>query len=184
MNRRVAVLGLLWLAISGAVVFAPGCYGRNCEGEATTFGANPGEGVMIDPDTWASGPVDGPWLNYSRQRYYVFDVRALGGRTPQLILPYVSASPDPIETGGDFTLGSGNLAKLLHPGPNRVDVYNDSCSDYFLRLVIKVQPFPPVPDAGLSDASRDDSDADNADSGVADPTDPNDNDVVDAGEDQ
>jgi hypothetical protein len=154
--RRVVVLVAIWLVISVAVVFAPGCYGRNCEGGFETYGTDPGQGRMLDENTWESNPQDGTWLPYPRQRYYIFDIRALSGRTPQEILPYLSAQADP-KAGGNFTLGAGNLALLSNASPNRIDVRNDSCSDYFLRLVVKVSPLPPTA-TPAGDAS-DDEDA-------------------------
>ena len=37
---------------------------------------------MIDENTWESGPMDGTWLSFPRQRAYIFDIPALGGRVP------------------------------------------------------------------------------------------------------
>lgn len=125
------------------------------------FGNEPGQGSMIDENTWQSNSVDEPWLPFPRQRYYSFDLRALGGRIPHLPLPYVSPSPTPAKDGMDFVVGSGNLAKLLHVGPNRIDVLNDTCSDFYLRLIVEAQPFPPAApaDGGADDAPDDAPDA-------------------------
>jgi hypothetical protein len=141
-SRRLLALGGLWLAVSGAVVFAPGCYGNNCNGQLVSFGAEPGQGHLVDETTWESNAPDQAFLPFPRQQYYIFDMRALGGRTPTTVLPYIAAQANPV--GGNFTLGAGNLALLFNDGPNRVDVKNDSCSDYFLRLVVTVPPLPPV----------------------------------------
>ncbi|MBX3212860.1 MAG: hypothetical protein KF850_12555 [Labilithrix sp.] len=167
--RRVLALGALWAAISAAALAAPGCYGRNCEGGLEVFGANEGEGEMIDEDTWESGPMNGTWLWFPRQRTYIFDLRVLGGRVPYNVYPYISASPDPMTVGPNGTIGSGNLALLSSIGPNRVDVRNDSCSDYYLRLVVEAKPMPPAlpaddggAEAGTNDAGGDDADAGDA----------------------
>lgn len=145
---------MLWLSISAAALFAPGCYGRNCEGGVETYGADPGQGRMLDEDTWESSPQDGKWLWFPRQRTFVFDIRALSGRTPQIILPYLSAVAEPSKTG-NFTPGGGNLTLLSGARPNGINVTNDTCSDYYLRLVVSAAPLPPaVPDATApSDAS-------------------------------
>jgi hypothetical protein len=154
--RRILALGALWLAISSAVLLAPGCYGRNCEGGVETFGTDGGQGRMLNADTWESGAIDGNWLWFPRQRYYVFDIRAMNGRTPRIILPYLSAHAEP-NKGGNFTLGGGNLALLSNALPNRIDIRNDSCSDYYLHLVVEAAPFPPAlpesDDAGTIDAA-------------------------------
>ncbi|MBX3263503.1 MAG: hypothetical protein KF782_27780 [Labilithrix sp.] len=170
-RRRVVALGALWAAISAAALAAPGCYGRNCEGGLEVYGANEGEGRMIDEDTWESGPMNGTWLWFPRQRTYLFDLRVLGGRVPYSVEPYIAASPDPMTVGPNGTIGSGNLALLSNVSANRVDVRNDSCSDYYLRLVVKVEPMPPAlpaddgggADAGTNDAAADDIDPDAGD---------------------
>ncbi|MDF2691882.1 MAG: hypothetical protein K0S65_265 [Labilithrix sp.] len=166
--RRIGALATIWGAISAAALIAPGCYGRNCEGGVENFGAEPGQGGMIDENTWESSPMDGTWLWFPRQRVYFFDIPPLGGRVPKLVVPYVAASPQPQINGGNFTVGAGNIALLSGVRANHVDIRNDTCSDYYLRLVLLVEPLPPaVPgddggaDGGIPDASADeDADAD------------------------
>ena len=170
-RRRLFALGGLWLAISAAVLLAPGCYGRNCEPSIETFGIDPGQGRMVNDTTWESSPQDSRWVPFPRQRYYVFDIRALGGRTPQIVLPYVSAQEEPMKGGGNYTLGGGNLTLLANALPNRIDVKNDTCSDYFLRLVVIVPPLPPEAtpdrqdDASAPDGAGDAGATDAADAG-------------------
>lgn len=162
--RRVLALGALWLTISASALAAPGCYGRNCEGGFELYDVDGGHGRMVDENTWESNPINGEWLWYPRQRAYIFDIRALGGRTPFSVEPYLSAAREPMK-GGDATLGSGNLALIANVAPNRVDIRNDSCSDFYLRLVVRVPPLaPPLP-------PTDDGGADAADPGTADATD-------------
>lgn len=139
--RRAHVLVGLWAVVSAAAVFGPGCYGRNCEGTTERVGANAGEGRMLDANTWESAPMDGDWLPFPRQRYYAFEIQALDSRVPYEVIPYVSPRVHPAGTS-DFTIGSGNLTLLYNPRPNGIDVKNDSCSDYFLRLLVKVPPLP------------------------------------------
>jgi hypothetical protein len=167
--RRAHTLVGLWLAISGAVVLAPGCYGRNCQGDAQTFGAEPGQGHMLDDNTWESTDQRDPWLPFPRQRQYVFDLRALGGRTPAIVWPYISAAPDPWENGNNFAPGGGNLSEILNPSAGHVEVKNDTCSDYYLRLVVWAPPAPPVEplDGGNVTSPADASVADAADAGDA-----------------
>lgn len=165
--RRVLALGALWLSISAGALAAPGCYGRNCEGTVETFGVDTDQGEMIDENTWESGPIDGTYLPFPRQRAYIFDIRSLGGRIPFRVEPYLSASPEPMKSG-NFINGSGNLAIFSNALPNRVDIRNDSCSDFYLRLVVEAKPLPPeLPavddggaDAGTVDAADDDAGSD------------------------
>lgn len=159
-RRRVLAFVALWIAISAAALLAPGCYGRNCEGGFETYGPDAGQGFMVDENRWASGPMDGTWLWFPRQRYYIFDVRAFGGRAPTAIFPYISGTPEPTKNGGNYAPAAGNLAEIFSAGPNRFDIKNDSCSDYYLYVVVDLPPLPPEApaddagaDAGIADAS-------------------------------
>jgi hypothetical protein len=161
---RCFALGGLWVVVSCAILIAPGCYGRNCDPSFETYGDQPGEGRMLTEDIWESTPVDGTWLWFPRQRYYAITL-PLSGRAPQIVLPYLSAQPEPMKTGADFTLGAGNLALVHNALPNRVDIRNDTCSDYYLRLVVITTPLPA--DAGAPEAG-----AEGDDGGASDANDP------------
>lgn len=163
---RASVLGALWLSVSTAVVVMPGCYGRNCEGKAEKYDIVTGGGYMLDANTWVSGPISGDWLPFPRQRTWVFDIPELGGRTPEHFTAYISANKNP-STSGDLTTASGNLAKFSFPRPGGINILNDSCSDYYLHLVLQTSELAPPVDA--SDPGK---------TGAA-PVDP----VVDAGDD-
>jgi hypothetical protein len=71
----------------------------------------------------------------------------LGGRHPELPLAFVRVDPQPDKSGADFS-STGNLAKMKFVGPNHVEVFNDSCSDFYLRLYVEASPFPPASDGG------------------------------------
>jgi hypothetical protein len=142
-RRRLIFFALLWIVIVGLVALAsPGCYGRNCEAGLQTFGTDPGQGRMIDENTWESSPQEGEWIPYPKQVFLSINIPGLNGRTPQIVLPYISAAPNPRKTGSTQTLGGGNLALIVNVSPNHVDLINDSCSDYYLRLVVVASPFP------------------------------------------
>jgi hypothetical protein len=169
-KRRVAALAALWCIAAAGIVIAPGCYGRNCEGDSATYGAALGEGRMTSETRWESNAMDEAWVPFPRQRYIVFDIRALGGRRPRNVTPLVSGHPNPGKEGRDFTIGSGNIALQFNWLPNRVDLKNDSCSDYYLHLEVEVDPFPPATDAAAPtpDAS---STPDAGDASIPDATD-------------
>ena len=155
-RRRVAAIVALWVTVMGAVSLASGCYGRTCEGEVTFFGKNAGEGRLLGADTWESGPIDGTWLPFPKQRAWVFELRDLGGRLPAVVTPYVSAQADPTrEPGGSFAIAAGNLAEISGIASNQVVVRNGTCADYFIRVVVEAAPRgpdaeapSPIPDAG------------------------------------
>lgn len=154
-KRVFALLGL-WAAVMGATSFAAGCYGHNCDGDVQVFGRNPGEGRLLSADLWESSPVDGVWLEFPKQRIWIFDLTALGNdRQPQLILPYVSAEPDPNRSGGNGTIAAGNLAEQSGVANGQVVIKNGTCADYYLRLVVLAAPRPPTAPPISSDAGSD-----------------------------
>jgi hypothetical protein len=155
-KKRVPAFVVLWLSVSAAAIIAPGCYGRNCEGSLEVYGANAGQGSMLDENIWQSTALTEDWLPFPKQKYFIFDLHALGGRTPAAVMPYLSANPNP-KNGSDSTLGGGNIALMFNTGPNRVDVKNDTCSDYFIRLVVLAPDFPPS--SGLDAGGAGDADA-------------------------
>lgn len=163
---------MLWIAISGAALVAPACYPRNCDGGMVTFGADPGQGRMVSPDLWESTGQSENWLWFPRQRAYVFVVPAWEGRTPWAVIPYVSAQERP--QGSNYVIGAGNITLLSATEANRVNVTNDTCSDYYLRLAVTFAPQPDESDGGTPatpelDASSTDAAADDAGDAEAGP---------------
>ncbi|MBX3191779.1 MAG: hypothetical protein KF819_32615 [Labilithrix sp.] len=159
----MGALVALWATVMLGVGLASGCYGRNCEGEVLAFGSKPGEGRLINADTWASGPMDGRWLPFPRQRVWVFDLKDLGDRIPQFPMPFVSAQEDPVLLDGNFTVGAGNIAEISAVGPGRIAVRNGTCADYYLYLVVTASPLPGATSSGAvpeADASTDAASAD------------------------
>jgi len=161
-KRRVVGLVALWGIMMGGIGSAS-CYGHTCDGDSQVWGRVPGEGRLVDEDTWESTPIDGDWIPFTRQRVWFFEMRELGDRTPYEITPLISAERNPVHDNGNWTEGSGNLAEQSGAGPGRIAVKNNTCADYYIRIVAHAAPRPPqapVPDAG---ASR--TDASTADAG-------------------
>ncbi len=146
----------LWTVVMGAVSFEAGCYGHICDGDVQIYGRNSDEGRLFTADKWESGAIDGKWLPFPKQRVWIFDLHELGGRTPVVVIPYVSAQSDPDhEVGGNFTIAAGNLAEISATNPDQVVIHNGTCADYFLRVVVEAAPRAPnasvptpIPDAG------------------------------------
>ena len=136
----------LWIVVMVAVASASGCYGHNCDGSLLVYGREPGEGRLLSADLWESNPIDGVWLDFPRQRVWVFDLHDLGDRIPQVIVPYVSAQADPNhEAGGNFTVAAGNLAEISGVQNNQVVIHNGTCADYFLRVTVEAAPRATMP---------------------------------------
>jgi hypothetical protein len=155
-RRRVAALIVLWTVVMVALASASGCYGHNCDGDVQTFGHDPGQGELLSADLWESSPIDGVWLDFPRARLWIFDLHDLGDRTPQVIIPYVSAQANPNnEPGGNFTSAAGNLAEISGVANNQVVIHNGTCADYFLRLTVQAAPRASTPSATDTDGGTD-----------------------------
>lgn len=153
--KRALVLAALWASVTGGLAALAGCYGNICDPSFVRYGRAAGEGRLLDEDTWESNPVEGTWLAFPRQRVYEFDLSALGDRTPQLIVPYISAEPN----GASHTIGAGNLAELSSVTRARATVKNGTCADYYLRLVAVAPPRAPTPTAPTAPTTTPPADA-------------------------
>jgi hypothetical protein len=152
-RKRVVFAVVLWALVTAATAATSSCYTHNCDGTGVDYGENPGEGHMLNANTWESNPIDGDWLDFSRQRAYYFDLKLLGNRPPQIIVPYISAEKNPLATGDNFTIGSGNLTELSNAQAGYLTVHNGTCADYFLRVVVIAADNGSELDAGDTDAN-------------------------------
>lgn len=140
--------------MGGAGSFAS-CYGHNCDGSTTVYGRNAGEGELVNADTWESSPQTGNSIPYLREETIFFEVPQLEDRVPYLVLPLVSAEQNVTSTGGNETVGSGNLAEISGITAGHFAVHNDTCADYFVRVVAFFAPVgaavpSPAPSVGAS----------------------------------
>ena len=147
--RRLGALTAVWAVLGGGALVFSACYGRNCEGAQLQYGTDAGQGELLDENTWESSPVAGNWLPFFRQHSIVMTI-PFGGRTPFDAHAYVSAQPVP--QTGQWTTGSGNLVEQIW-NTNQVIVINDTCSDYYIRVVAFAPPFG-VADGGANPATR------------------------------
>lgn len=158
-RKRVAAAVALFFVVMGSVSLASGCYGHNCDGDVLVWGRNAGEGRLLSADLYESSPIDGVWLDFPKQRAWIFDLHDLGDRVPQVITPYVSAQADPNhEPGGNFAVAAGNLAEISGVTKGQVVVHNGTCADYFLRVTVQAAPLAPsasIPPSPTPDAGND-----------------------------
>ena len=144
-TKRVVAVIALWATVMGSVTIAAGCYGHICDGDVVIYGRNANEGHLINADTWESTAVDARWLDFPKQRVYQFELHDLGDRLPVEPIAYVSAQADPEHEGGNFVLAAGNLAEFSSPEKGKIVVKNDTCADYFVRVVVQAPPRPSAP---------------------------------------
>lgn len=163
--RLFATLALPFVLSAGSA--SVGCFDGSCDEQLSRTA--PGSGRLIDANTWESGPIDGEWLRYDHRMLLVLDTSLLGTRIPTSVLVYISADPRPLQ-GGTFTIGGGNVADITVPGPGAIYVKNNSCAEYYARVVVQAAPLEP--DGGAPDAGADAPDGASAsDGGDAGPSD-------------
>ncbi|NOU31680.1 MAG: hypothetical protein HOO96_27580 [Polyangiaceae bacterium] len=148
--RLFATLALPFVLSAGGA--SVGCFDGSCDDQESR--TQPGSGRLVDADTWESGPIDGEWLRYDHRMLIAFDTSLLGTRLPDSVLVYISADKRPLQ-GGSFTIAGGNVADITIGGPGAVYVKNNSCAEYYIRLVVHAPP--QAPDAGATDAGSGDA---------------------------
>jgi len=148
--RPVVLLACVtgWLALPTAVapaLLSTACTGNDCEGDVQTFPKCGGELAGGDPDVWESGPITGTYLDYHGERTWLFDPSGwMGSRVPINVFAYPSFAPNANEDGG-FATASGNLAEywVEEVGDGyQIKVLNDTCAQYYLRVVVEYAPYP------------------------------------------
>jgi hypothetical protein len=127
------------LAVAPTLMSGAGCAGNDCAADVQTLPKCAGE--PIDADHWESGPVDGTYLDFHGERTWVLDPSGwMGSRKPFDYEAYLALSPQPNAEGGSgFAQSAGNLAELTLSQVGdawQVEVLNDTCAQYYLRVVL------------------------------------------------
>jgi len=163
-KRLVASLAF-GLAIVPALATAPAaCFPQGqCDFTSAEYCA-PGDtscaGHLIDPYTWESGPIDGAWLDFRHNKTWLLHFR--DGVTQQTIqgtvyepLVWIAPEAEASAPGGQYVTAGGNLAEWSTASDaTSLNLHNDTCADYFFRVVVHASPDGTPPDAG-ADASQD-----------------------------
>jgi hypothetical protein len=117
-------------------------------------------GRWVDATTWESNPIDSHWIPYPGERLIIFHLRdpktgvELNDDAIYEIRAYIASSSG----GFDGTLASGLLSEVStwcsdSAGRRRACALNDTCADYFLRVIIHTIAPTIAPDAGVKDAA-------------------------------
>jgi hypothetical protein len=149
-----AIVAVLTGTLIVPVVAAPtlllsqaGCAGDDCDGDTQTWGScTQGELAGGAPNVWESGPVTGkPYLDFHGERTWVLDPTPwMGSRQPIGFDAYLSLDPNPNQDAqAGFALPAGNLAELKLLSDGKVQVLNDTCAQYYLRVVLTYPPGTP-----------------------------------------
>ncbi len=143
-----------------------GCENHLCDPSASSWGMQAGQGVLLDSTHWASSHVYDAWAPYPHNVTETFDYRPFFPNCdPDVVFVYLSPdqvpAPLPSTDGGNAGTPSnstgpvgGNLAEYVGATvPGFVTIYNDSCADYFVRVVVEC----PAADAADAAAAPGDS---------------------------
>lgn len=149
---------VLGVALLVATAFSgEACLTDACKESHSEWGKAPDQGSLVDPNTWQSTPIDGEWVPFPHQVRLEF-FHSLGrapyeGRIPYEVLVWVSAEKKPL-AGSNFTLAGGDTATVYKVLYDVVSLTNNTCADYFVRIVVRAAPAPPPPaDAGNGDGA-------------------------------
>ncbi len=114
------------------------------------------QGHLIDAYTWESGPIDGDFMEFPHERNWFMHLRdgrtgaLIAGRNIGDITVQLSAVQRPSDPYQRFAEASGNLTQIHLDGDQALDALNDTCADYFVRVLVHNVPDA---DAGPADAA-------------------------------
>lgn len=152
-------IGVPALAILPLAAATTACFGRECD--AVFSVTQPLDGELIDEDTWESNPMSGDWMEFGGQQYWTFQLGKLGNREPDWVVGYISNQQKSVvlDANGNkifraFTPAGGNVFELSNVSAGSITVHNNTCAQYYLRVVIHAPPAKPSRDAG-TDGSTD-----------------------------
>jgi hypothetical protein len=133
-----SVMTAMCLVGAPVAVSATGCAGDDCAGTSASWGSCT-QGERVDDYTWESGPVDGTYLDFHGGNNWLLDPSAaMGKRAPVGFSAFLSLDPNPYAPNASgFAPSAGNLTEF-HPAANpwQVNVLNDTCAQYYLRVVL------------------------------------------------
>ena len=112
------------------------------------------QGEILDATHWRSGPIDGTWLNFSRERTILMHFRdaktgaTLSGKYAWADVA-ISVTPQLSDPPNQYVPSAGNNSEVnpLDDGSG-VFVKNDTCADYFVYVYATIYPSAPPADAG------------------------------------
>ena len=120
------------------------------------------QGEILDATHWRSGPIDGNWLNFSRERTIRMHFRdaktgaTLSGKYTWSDVA-ISVSVSQSDPPNQYVPCAGNNCELTINvvDGSTIDVRNDTCADYFVYLVATVYPNADAGSEASADASAD-----------------------------
>lgn len=170
LSRVLVALGCATsIGVLGSLSALPtACAQKQCEASTQDYGRDPGQGELIDENTWESTPELANWLEYPGERKIFFYPHGLEHRRVARVTVYISANVHPNATKfgepadpatSQYTIASGDVAQITtfpDPADERspgITVYNHTCAAFWTRVVVEAYPEPPRDGGALPDAS-------------------------------
>jgi hypothetical protein len=143
-TTRFAVKATRVTLIGTLSVLCGACTGDLCGRNSNDPPSEFSDGLTSNSATlYMTSEADAPYLDFpSGMRYRLFHELM---NTPSLIVPYVSFSPTPLSDGSGFTVSPGNQTVINAVTDDYIEVENDTCTDFFLRVVASTEDFTPAP---------------------------------------
>ena len=165
-RRAIALVVATAIAGSAAAMAAttPACTTHKCDDPPlNVIGVDQKHVIdFIDPNTWESSPIDGTWIDYGhRQNIFLYfggvDDAGLPTHPPvEEVLVYISSDKNPVSAHTNFGLVGGNGAELTYDeGGAGVHILNNTCAEYYARIVVRFAPMTPSPLDAAADAVQD-----------------------------
>lgn len=131
--RRVVAAASLSIALTAIATAASTACGPSCSGAERFFAG--GETTRSQSQQiWQSSPPEGPYVPYEGGTLYHFEHHL--GAIPSNVEVWLSFSETPQDAGGGGTPAAGNQALVLEQTPDEVQVQNDTCSTFWIRVVV------------------------------------------------
>jgi len=135
----IAFVGAITAMSSSACTVAGAC-AYTAKNYCSTPSDFPCEGQLVDTHTWESTSPNGTWLPYPGERGYYLQLPVELSPDVYEVIVYISTSAHPGPDGTQFTMAGGNLSVIKILSGAKVYVQNDTCGDYFVRVVVHFQP--------------------------------------------
>jgi hypothetical protein len=110
-------------------------------------------GHAVGDDAWETNAVADPWVSFPGQSELGLHFPMFADREIVSMVPYVSFDQNPMDPAGqgipNWSIGSGNNTEFRDSTPGYLIVRNDTCTQFYLRVVLEFGPREGGVDAGV-----------------------------------
>jgi hypothetical protein len=136
----------------------PGCVAQDCETHGATPQRYAGGRTNADRSYYETSSAEGPFLFFPAGRTYRLEHGL--SETPSDYDVNLSWGEYPLRDGFGIAESAGNQAIFEAPIDERfIQVRNDTCAEFYLRVTARVAPFEQQTDAGPRPAPMTEGDA-------------------------